>query len=794
MFEREQLLSKFVPWRAPISDTMTLLADGSVLAVAEIEGVSWETVEPEDIKYLHNRLNMTWRSVARDELILTTLQCRGMANPDDYLTGEFRSAFAAELDQRYRDGLYDQSLYANRTLLCLQVRPSRPAGEWVGDRMDKRRAARRPDAPSDRVRRLEVACALLSSNLRRYTPRFLRIVERNRAIFSEAAEAVVFAATGVWRPVPVTTGFMGRAMFNERIIFGKETIEIRAPGATQLAAMLGMSNYPAKFWPAMFGHLHATEYRHTVMHSFRCMSSTEGQTVLTRKQNRMVNAGDKAFSQIAELDQAGNDLASAEFVMGDHCFAMAVFADSMSSLNEVVTAAWRDLADAGVLVSREGLGNQAAYLSLIPGNHALRLRPGAISSRAFAAFSPLHEYPTGEVSGHWGDPVAIFRTQGGTPYRFHLHVNDLGNTFVTGRAGSGKTSWLGFVMAQSERAGAQIIAWDKDRGLEIAIRALGGNYSALRDGVPMVAPLKALDAGNPSTIPFLRQLYRGCIAGNTGYEILEEEDRRLALGIRAVMALPPEDRWLEDVCAFLPHAVANGAKARLEAWCWGREKGWIIDGPKHLIDLAAPVIGFDQTDILDNPDARGPVMATLYHLCESLIDGRRLLFIIDEFWKSLLDPAFSALVHDQLKTLRKRNAPQILATQSPRDALNSAIAHTIREQCPTGIHFSNPQASAEDYGERSGIGLRPAEVAIVRSLEQGNGLFLLKQGTKSLVAQLPLHGMPAQIAVLSGREATVRLLDQVRADVGDDPAVWLPEFERRRTASRVQPLAKEIAQ
>lgn len=782
MFKRERRLSSFIPWRAPIEDDITLLADGSVLSVFEIEGISWETAEATDLEYLHNRLNMTWRSVSRDELILTVLECRGDANPDDYVSGSFRSQFAASLDHAYREGLYDRSLYANHTLLCVQVRPARPAGDWVGDRMDKRRVARAADAPADRIRRLRVATSLLSTNLARYKLRMLKVVSRGKALFSEPAEAVVFAVTGIWRPVPVTTGFMGRAMLNEYIFFGKETIEIRAPGSRQFCAMLGMSNYPAASWPGMFGHLHACNYRHTVMHSFRPMSTTEGHDVLTRKQNKMVNAADKAFSQVKDLDTAADRLANAEFVMGDHCFAMCVFANSMAGLNEVVTTAWRDLADAGVLVSREGVGNQAAYLSMIPGNHALRLRPGAVSSRAFAAFAPMHGYPAGALVGHWGDPTAVFRTMGGTPYRFHLHVGDRGNTFVTGATGSGKTTWLGFVMAQAERSGAQIILWDKDRGLEIAVRALGGNYLALRNAIPTVAPLKALDGSKPNDVQFLRALLAGCISGTASYEMTQEEGRRLALGVDAVMALPSEDRWLEDVVAFLPHGEDNGARARLEPYCWGREKGWIIDGPRHTVDLSAPVIGFDQSEVLDHAEARGPIMATLYYLCQGLIDGRRLLFIIDEFWKSLLDPAFRDLVHDGLKTLRKRNSPMILATQSPRDALNSVIAHTIREQCPTGVHFANPNASAEDYGEHGGIGLMPAEIHEIRNLEQGDGTFLLKQGQQSLVAQLPLHGMSSHVAVLSGREATVRLLDRLRAEVGDDPAVWLPEFERRRIA------------
>jgi type IV secretion system protein VirB4 len=48
------------------------------------------------------------------------------------------------------------------------------------------------------------------------------------------------------------------------------------------------------------------------------------------------------------------------------------------------------------------------------------------------------------------------------------------------------------------------------------------------------------------------------------------------------------------------------------------------------------------------------------------------------------------------------------------------------------------------------------------------------------VAELDLSGLPDALAVLSGRTATVDLLDRIRAQVGDDPAVWLPLFHQQR--------------
>ena len=61
---------------------------------------------------------------------------------------------------------------------------------------------------------------------------------------------------------------------------------------------------------------------------------------------------------------------------------------------------------------------------------------------------------------------------------------DTGHTFICGPTGSGKTVFIGFLVAMLERQGATQVIFDKDRGLEILVRALGGEYLPLRNGVP----------------------------------------------------------------------------------------------------------------------------------------------------------------------------------------------------------------------------------------------------------------------------------------------------------------------
>jgi type IV secretion system protein VirB4 len=423
----------------------------------------------------------------------------------------------------------------------------------------------------------------------------------------------------------------------------------------------------------------------------------------------------------------------------------------------VVQRAWGDMGCGGLKVERETVALEAVLASMIPGNFHLRGRQAAISSRNFAAFASLHNYPMGRRKGRWGDPIAVFRTSGGTPYLFHLHVDGVGNSFISGMTGAGKSVLVGFIVCQAERTGAQILLWDKDRGLEALVRHVGGAYLSLRNTPGLgagLAPLKRL-TDDADDMAFLSGLIRACVSTPAPYEWEPEEERRLGIALRYVMALPPEERSMEEVRCFLGTG-RSGAGARLEKWCAGGEFGWIIDCERDIVDLDNMVLGFDQSDLIGDPIAAGAVMATLFHYTGKLVDGRKLLFVLDEVWKALEIAQFQAEIKNGLKTWRKYNSPIIMATQEVSDALNSPIGDTIKGQTPTQIFFSDPKASWKYYGPE-GMNLTEAEFEIVKRLPKGTGTFLLRQGDRSCVLTAPLGGLD-EVAVISGSADGVKAL------------------------------------
>jgi len=137
------------------------------------------------------------------------------------------------------------------------------------------------------------------------------------------------------------------------------------------------------------------------------------------------------------------------------------------------------------------------------------------------------------------------------------------------------------------------------------------------------------------------------------------------------------------------------------------------------------------------------VLSYLFHRIEGRLDGRPTLLIIDEGWLVLDDSAFAGQLREWLKTLRKKNASVIFATQSLSDIADSAIAPAIVESCPTRIFLPNERAiepQITSLYRRFGLNDRQIEI-IARATpkrdyycqsRRGNRLFKLGLGPVAL--------------------------------------------------------------
>ncbi len=670
---RELEPETFIPYVRYVDETAIALDSRALMVMIALEGVSFETADATDLSSLQRDLNTLYRNIADERLAIWTHILRRRDNT--YPDGEFANTFSATVNGKYRERMVGEDLFRNDLYLTLIWHPGRDPAEQLVNLLTRLRKARRMagELDEDSLKHLHEKVTDVTAGLQRFAPRVLSLYNRDDIVFSELSEVLHQLIGGRREPVPLTDGRISSAIYSDRLIFGRETVEIRHEGSSRYAGMFGFKEYPARTRCGMLDGILTAPFELILTQSFGFMSKTDARTVMGRKQNQMVSSGDKAVSQIEELDAAMDELESNQFVLGEHHMSLCVFASSVKELTGNLAKARSHLTTGGAVVAREDLGLEAAWWAQLPGNFRYRARSGAITSRNFAALSPFHSYPVGKKEGNeWGPAVAMLKTASGSPFYFNFHYGDLGNTFICGPSGAGKTVLVNFMLSQLEKHNPHMVFFDKDRGSDLFVRAAGGTYLPLRNGEPTkCAPFKALEL-TPHNKFFLAR-FVGKLVGSTARELSVTEIGDIALAIEGLADLSQEQRSIGALRAFLNNTDPEGVAAKLRRWERGGPLGWVFDNEADDIGIGAKFLGYDMTDFLDNEEIRTPLMAYLFHRVEQLIDGRRIIIVIDEFWRALQDASFLDLAENKLKTIRKQNGLMLFATQSPRDAINSRL-------------------------------------------------------------------------------------------------------------------------
>lgn len=800
---REMPAAFRIPYRVQLSPHVVRAEAGDYVQVFRLDGASFETADDEVLNNWHERLNVLWRNIAAPNVALWMHVIRRRervrcGNDDDARTEEF----AERLAGRYQARLSTETLMVNELYLSVAYRPiAGAAPNLVARLLSAKAGEHRLAEHTDALDACEKLAQTVGSSLARYDPERLGVYESSGRLYSRVLEFFGQLVNADLSPVPLPTAPLDEVLATTRIIFGSETIEYRLPTQTRFGAILGIKEYASPTTVGMYNVLLSAPFEFVLTQSFAFLTKAAGQGLLQRQYNQMANAGDFAVSQAEQLKDALDDLTSNDFVMGDHHFTLQVLTplvdrqtgnsneQRLKSLNDDVALARAILADTGMTTAREDLALEAAFWAQLPACFPMRPRKAPITSRNFCAMAPLHNFPAGRPTGnHWGDALALLVTSARSPYYFSLHASDphdpdggsrkdTGHTFICGPTGSGKSVLIGFLVTLLARQGASQVIFDKDRGLDILTRALGGTYLPLRNGVPTgFNPLQLPPTAE--TIEFLKVWLRALVRGTVPLTIREEGDLDAAL--MGTLALDASARRLSRLIEFTDATRSEGIHMRLARWCESTQGhyAWVFDNAEDSLvgQLAkASLFGVDVTEFLDNALTRAPVTLYLFHVIRQLLDGRKFVCWMDEFWKLLSDPSFEGFAKDGPKTWRKLNGVMCLATQSASDVLDSPISRTIIEQTPTKILFPNPDANAAEYIE--GFGLSEREFKLIKEqIEPGSRQFLIKQGHYSVVCQLDLKGFDAELKVISGRASTVEELQRLIARTGPDPWQWLPSF------------------
>ena len=779
---REAAIGDRLPYLAQIDDRTILLRDGRLMQVLAIDGLLFETAETAEINYRKALRDTMLQAIGSSRFALYHHIIRRRVRAQ--LDGRFPDAFSTSLDESWRQRLDTKQLFANDLFLSIIRRPTQGRAGLVETLLGLASRGTRDSrlaALAEEMRELDAAREAVLAALNQYGARSLTSYDSPGGACSEILEFLSGLIDGEPRPVRLPEGDVGHHIPSRRISFGAQTIELasHAESPRNFAGIVSIKDYPSQTTPGMLDDLLRLPIAMLVTQSFAFVDRRPALGRVNLVLRRMRAGDDEAISLRDELQHARDDLSAGRAAFGEHHLTVTVRADAPAGVDQGIAEVQAALTDLGLIAVREEMALEPAYWAQFPGNFQYAPRRGLIATRNFASFASLHNFPAGSpTNNHWGDAVTVLETTSAGPYHFNFHHGDLGNFTIIGPSGSGKTVVLNFLLAQARRYDPRIVFFDKDRGAELFLRAIGGSYQVLRTGEPSrLNPLLLPD--NPANRHFLVEwLIR--LVGLSGGGMSAEDLTHLKDAVDASMTAPAAYRRLGHFAQLLrggQRPRAGDLASRLAPW-WGTgEHAWLFDNAEDDIDIDRRVIGFDMTRLLDEPSLRTPAMMYLFHRVEERLDGSPSIIVVDEGWKALDDEVFTARIRDWEKTIRKRNGIVGFATQSAEDALGSRIASAIVEQAATQIFMPNPKAQERDYV--GGFGLTRHEYDLVRTMPDNARAFLIKHGQDSVVTRLDLDGARDLLTILSGREATVRRLDAIRLETGDDPAAWMPRLLER---------------
>ena len=414
--------------------------------------------------------------------------------------------------------------------------------------------------------------------------------------------------------------------------------------------------------------------------------------VMTNEQSVLVDtdASNKAADADMALQELGADVAGMAYVTA----TIAVWDADPRLADEKLRLVEKVIQSRDFTAMIEGVNAVDAWLGSLPGHAYANVRQPPVSTLNLAHMIPLSAVWAGpERDEHFGAPPLLYgRTEGSTPFRLSLHVGDVGHTLVVGPTGAGKSVLLALMALQFRRYdNSQVFAFDFGGSIRAAALAMGGDWhdlgGGLTEGSDASVSLQPLARIHDTYERAWAADWIVAILMREGITITPEAKEHIWTALTSLASAPVEERTITGLCVLLQ---SNDLKQALRPYCVGGPYGRLLDAEAEQLGRAA-VQAFEIEGLVGTGSAPA-VLAYLFHRIGDRLDGRPTLLIIDEGWLALDDEGFAGQLREWLKTLRKKNASVIFATQSLSDIDGSAIAPAIIESCPTRLLLPNERA------------------------------------------------------------------------------------------------------
>ena len=503
-------LSDLLNYACVIADGVVLCKDGALLGGWYYRGDDVDSSTAEELSALSARINASlarfgngWTfQIDAIRRAIDSYPMNGSAFPDTVtrnIDEERRVLFRSE-------GMQFETIYA---LLVTYLPPLATESRFYTFLVDDPEGQKTKNLASKHLGQFELILSSLEAELSSLL-KISRISSEEKkdetgktVIFDNLLQYINFAITGDNHPIQLPSC----PMYIDSILGWKDFTGGLLPTiGEKYIRVIAIDGFPQDSFPAMLSDLDqlSCEYRWHTRFIFMDREKALGELKNYRKKwgqkvrgffDQVLHTSkgpidQNALSMVSELDQS---LASAEgglVSFGYYTTVVVVMNKNRDKLEEDTREIIKVIKELGFSCRKETLNVIEAWLGSLPSHTIPNVRRPLMHTLNVADLLPMTSIWAGEAfspSPKFPDnspPLMQVFTGGHTPFRFNLHVSDVGHTVIIGPTGSGKSTLLAMIGAQFMRyKGAKIFAFDKGYSLfSLATGVDGIHYDVAGEG------------------------------------------------------------------------------------------------------------------------------------------------------------------------------------------------------------------------------------------------------------------------------------------------------------------------
>ncbi|NSM26898.1 DUF87 domain-containing protein [Shewanella sp. ZOR0012] len=604
--------------------------------------------------------------------------------------------------------------------------------------------------------------------------------------YCELLQKINLMVTGVDRPVRLPFVPIGI----DSLIGANELWTGLSPKLNkQYLAAISIESFPDQSTPNILNHLDKLGFayrwssRYSFFDAFDAEKALEkerktwSQKVISFKDQLMKTPNPKqnqdAVQMVWQYEQALNDARSGKLKYGHFTPSIIVMNEDREYLDYCCEQIEKTVQHLGFGCRVETVNAVETFLGSLPSDSLHNIRRPLVSTINLADMLPMSSIWSGRLTNpcpfYPPNSPAVMQcsAEGAAPFRLNLHVDDLGHFLVFGPTGTGKSTLLATLAAQTNRyKGCKQFIFDKGRSAYAISQCGGAHYDICIDDKVTFAPLSHLRDDFTWCVNYIIKLL-----DLRGVKVTAKQRNLIEAGLKD---LADSDIEEINISEFLN--IANDVEI-IEALTF-----YTIGSAGNLLNSKADTFKdgtlqvFEIEELMNRgSDELIPVLLYIFRQIERGLDGSPAFIFIDEAWVAFGHPIFKAMIVEWLKVLRKANCVVGMFTQSLSDAVKSGVLDVLIESCPTKIFLANPSANTDEVKPiYKKFGLNDRQIDIINNATRKRHYYITSPEGNRLF-DLSLGELTLSFVGAGGKEDIARMKELVNEYQDDWYKHWLVE-------------------